>query len=828
MTVFRLGLGELRNRPGRALLPGVALVVGVACLIASLVLSDAMGRAVSDGAPRVPDQVGVVVHQTRISPAPLDQAMISRVSAADGVTRVVPVQEIRTDLVGADGRAGAKRATADVELDEAALRRVPIAEGRSPASDGEIAVDRVTAYDRGLHPGSTVRLVDAAGSPIDVAVTGVTVRGTTDKRPLLVVGPGLAAKLDPKPSTESLHVLTRPGVDPAKVLAAAGAGVTAQTTGELRASADGNPLGVLLLPFSILALATAMFVATATFRAVYLQRQRQTALLRCIGADRAPLVTGNLLEALLTGATAGLLGALFGGPVGWLLARLFDVTGLSVMLGAIQLDPPLLPSLGNVVLGVSAAAALSALAALRPALAAARVSPLAALRSAEGQTPERAVVRRRRAAGIVLVVIAGVLAALGVAARGTIAGPFLVVFSGITAVAGLFGALGPVVVPAVGRIFGGIAARIGGPLWKLAAAEVRRVPQRSAAVAMPLILASAIVTFGTVALGAMHDMAEKYDSKPRADAIVSDSGDRTLSGQAVRAAGQQPQVAASAVLHKATTTGQDGEGHQTSTVVLGVEPGQLRSLFGALGQGDATGFGAGSALLSEWKLEQLGGRVGGQVTVPDLPGGPRTLTVAGTVPADLLDYAQVVVADPGIAPASSVLVALKPGADAAAYRDTVRHALPEAPSVLVDIRADRTAELNEAMRLANVAMMVLLGLSVAVAVTGIGTALAISVQERRKELALRRALGVTRGGVHGGVVAEAVLLALVGVLAGGAFGLVYAELSIASVKAFVVPTAALLPLVVGGLVVVSLAMLSALGPARRAAAIRPAAGLASG
>jgi putative ABC transport system permease protein len=187
-----------------------------------------------------------------------------------------------------------------------------------------------------------------------------------------------------------------------------------------------------------------------------------------------------------------------------------------------------------------------------------------------------------------------------------------------------------------------------------------------------------------------------------------------------------------------------------------------------------------------------------------------------------------VLAEPDLAPPSKVLVAFGPGADPAAYQAGVRAALGDSPTVVVNTKAETSAQNQRYLDLGIVMLMVLLGLSVAVAVTGIGTALTISVQERRKELALRRALGVTKGGLQGGVVAEAVLLALVGVLGGGVFGLVYAELTLAAVGVFVWPTAALLPLLVGGAGVVVLAVVAAFGPARGASRIRPAAGLAAG
>ncbi|MGW4110898.1 FtsX-like permease family protein [Actinosynnema sp. NPDC004786] len=822
-TSLRLAVAEFRDRPGRAVLPGVALVVGVACLLAALMLSDAMVRATNAGAPTVPAGVDLVVQPPPHSDAVLDQATADRVAQVPGVTLAQPVREVRADLLLDDGRAGERRATADVEPDRPDLHRVPILEGRSPGPDGEIAVDRVTAHDHGLRPGMSVRLGDAAGKPLSVVVRGVTVRGSLAEEPQVVIGEALAAKLGGTPRVEALYVL---GGDRDAVARAAGEGFRVDTRAAVAATPPDNDLAAVLLPFSILALATSVFVASATYRAVYAQRRRHTALLRCLGAHRGPLVWANLLEALVTGALAGAVGAVLGGSVAWLLARLFDSTGLSSLLGAVELSPSLLPSAGQLVIGVVTAASLSAFAAVRPALAAARVSPLAALRTSEGQTPDDAVVRRRRVFGLVLVGLATAMAVLGVLAQGSLAAIFLILFSGITAVFGLFGVLGPVVVPALGRIFGSVASRFGGAQWKLAAAEVRRVPQRSASVAMPLILAAAMVTFFAVTVGSAQRMEDEFADEPRPDAVVVDAGGRALDG-AVGAAANRPEAASTVVLHGVDVDQKDAEGFVFPTQVVGADPDRMRDWL-ATRHVDARDFAPGTALLDDRYAERFGARLGEPFTVEGLPGGPRTATVVGTFTGSLLDHADVVLAEPDLAPASKVLVSLKPGADPAAYEAGVRADLADAPTVLVNTRAESSAQDQRYLDLGIVLLMVLLGLSVAVAVTGIGTALTISVQERRKELALRRALGVTRGGLQGGVVAEAVLLALVGVLGGGVFGLVYAELALAAVGVFVWPTAALAPLLVGGAGVVVLAVLAAFGPARGASRIRPAAGLAAG
>lgn len=818
-TSLRLAVAEFRARPGRAVLPGIALVVGVACLLASLMLSDAMNRAVNDGSPVVPPDVDLVVRTVPHADATLDQAVADKVAAVPGVRQVVPTRMVETDLLQ-DGRASERRTRADIEVDRDGLRRVPILDGRSPARDGEIAIDRVTAYQRGLRPGASVRMADASGKAIDVVVRGITKRGATGEEPRIVVGEGLAARLGGTPDFLSLHVI---GGDRAAIAQALGEGYRVDTAASVRAEPLNDDLAVVFLPFSILALATSVFVASATFRAVYAQRQRHTALLRCLGAHRGPLVWANLLEALLTGAVAGLVGAVLGGTVAWLLARLFDATGLSALLGAVELSPPLLPTAGRLVLGVSVAAVLSAFAAVRPSLAAARISPLAALRTSEGQTPDRAVVRRRRVFGVVLVGAAAVMAVLGVLAQGSMAAVFLILFSGIAAVAGLFGVLGPVVVPGLGRIFGSVASRFGGAQWKLAAAEVRRVPQRSASVAMPLLLAAAMVTYFAVTVGSAQRLEDEFSNEPRPDAVVVDSGGRTLDARAA-AAVDRPEVAGSVVLHTARGSQVDGEGERFPTTVAGVDPERMKTFLA----GRADDFRPGTVLLDEYTARELGAVKGQPVTLHGLPGGARTATFVGTVPGTLIDHVDAVIADTTLAPASRVLINLRPGTDPAAFQNAVRAGLKDAPTVLVQTKAEANAQNQRYLDLGILMLMVLLGLSVAVAVTGIGTALTISVQERRKEMALRRALGVTKGGLQGGVMAEAVLLALVGVLGGGVFGVVYAELTLLAFGVFAWPTASLVPLLVGGAGVVVLAVLAAFGPARGAARIRPAAGLAAG
>jgi putative ABC transport system permease protein len=826
--VIRLALSDLRSHPGRTLLPGLALLVGIACLIASLMLGDAMNSAVKAGAERVPQSVGVVVSTIGSESRPPDIDDVARqLTGAPNIAKVVPVQQVSVDMVGADGRALPDRVRAAIDPGDPSLNRYALQDGRTPAADGEVVIDKVTAYQRHLSPGKKITLVDAGGHPMQVTVVGVTQLGGHTDDPFMIVGKDLATKLNPTLTTTELDLLLNPGTSDITVRAnlaqQLGTGVSVRTgDGERTIRDSDSTVRVLLFLFSILALATSVFVAGATFRAVYLQRQKQTALLRCVGADRTPIVWANLIEALITGALSGAVGALLGGPVARLLGWVLDVTGVSTMLGATQLEPAALPSIGYLITGIFTAAALSAFAAVRPSLAAARVSPLAALRLAGEATPERRAIRARNVRGWLLVGAAVVFALGALATQKSIASPFFALFSGIAAVAGVFGSFGPRVVPFIGRGIGWVAGKVFGPHVRLAGIELGRVPQRAASVAMPLVLASAIVAGAVVLIGTARDLSFTGPDARTPDAQIADTGHRPLGPDVLKAA-QQPEVNQLLPIAGAGT-GITVNGAKMG--VAGVDPARFDAYLQAVHQPAATKFGPDSALVGSWRLGENKIEVGQQITVNGLPGGPRTVTVAGTLPPVSLDFADVLVGDPSLAPVSAVMVNVKTGFDQAAYRNAVLAALPNSPTVTVTTASQSSDDTQRNLDLAAVTLMVLLSLSVAVAVTGIGTALSISVQERRKEVSLRRALGVTRLGVTAGILSEAVLLALTGLVGGTILGTVYAELLIAGMGVHTWPSLPWGQLAIGGVAVVTLAVLAAVMPARTASRVQPAAGLA--
>ncbi|MER5671472.1 FtsX-like permease family protein [Pseudonocardia alni] len=171
-----------------------------------------------------------------------------------------------------------------------------------------------------------------------------------------------------------------------------------------------------------------------------------------------------------------------------------------------------------------------------------------------------------------------------------------------------------------------------------------------------------------------------------------------------------------------------------------------------------------------------------------------------------------------------VLVDPAPGADPVAVRTAVVRAAGDAPVTF-------TAELREQTEVAVGAVrwigLGLVGITLLVAVVGVGVTLALSVSERTREIALLRTLGLSRAAARRAVAFEAALAgavaAVLGVVLGGVYGLL-------ALRATRIGSLTALPLgQLAGLaaVVVGVAVVASVGPMRRAGRVEPAHGVAA-
>jgi ABC-type antimicrobial peptide transport system permease subunit len=137
----------------------------------------------------------------------------------------------------------------------------------------------------------------------------------------------------------------------------------------------------------------------------------------------------------------------------------------------------------------------------------------------------------------------------------------------------------------------------------------------------------------------------------------------------------------------------------------------------------------------------------------------------------------------------------------------------ERAATLEDVRA----EVLTPDRLNSLVFGVFAAVALAIALVGVAGVLAFSVSARTREFGIRLALGSQPQRLLKGVIAEGAVMAIVGVLAGAAFGFVIARL--AGSYFFEVKMPGVLPVVLSAFVLLTAAVVASWLPAARAARV---------
>lgn len=138
-------------------------------------------------------------------------------------------------------------------------------------------------------------------------------------------------------------------------------------------SAESRVLGQQLLWLIIASLVVCMVGITNAMLMSVTQRFREIATMKCLGAVDAYIALTFILEACILGLAGGFLGALVGLVIG--IGRMFGTFGV-LLLGSIPILALLQATGAALALGVL----LAAIATLLPALKAAKLAPMEAMR----------------------------------------------------------------------------------------------------------------------------------------------------------------------------------------------------------------------------------------------------------------------------------------------------------------------------------------------------------------------------------------------------------------------------------------------------------------
>ena len=833
--VLRTQLGEAARRPSRLLLTGMAVLVASFVVYATVLAQQITRASILDGLSDTPKAAALVV--TGKEEVGLTVAQLSLIEMVPGVTAAAARADAGGELAG-------RGLNLTADPGSGPLARVEVSKGRYPSKVGEVAVTPKTADRMGLGIGTTFRMATSyddegnPGKPRTLTVVGLVKTQDDYGQQAYAPQPAISA-LSGDDSFYQVELAVAPGQEAqvrSAVEAIAGPGGKVRSGADVRLDEvrskanDVDDLFAVVAMFVAIALVAAGLVAASTFRIVFAQRTRQLALLRAVGAGRGSLVGALIAEGALTGLITGVTGVLAALGLGHLVPVIARAAGTNLASPGF----PVLPALGVIALAVVG----TVLAVLTPAISASKVSPLEALRTASMSPGRTGIGWLRAVTGILLAGGAGLLAAYVIL---NLPKPdqenydpqtmlLVVVGSGGLAFLALM-ALGPVLVRPLLAAAGWPLRRLG-PLGRLAVGGVGGAPRRAAAVSVVVALGVTLIAGSLVGASSVQALMDRQlASSAPADFEVTAADtpfDAKLADQ-VRARPELTHVVPYRKIAAVTVAGSQTK-LEANDLAMDTVPGIAKL---DVSQGTWHGLQPGQAVISAFTVDIGGLKAGDRTTVT---AGKRSIEV--TVAAVLPDSAPL---GSGLVLTPQDLTKLGAPAgwsgllaDAAASGDAGRNAADAAlrqvvtgPGVGVTVLADQRDEIESALGTLLLIAIGLIGLTVIIAVVGVGTTTALSVVERVRESGLLRALGLSRFGLRAMLTTESGLYGVLGAVLGLLLGVPYAWLAVSALgqrAPLQLPGFRLLAVFA---VLVVLTALAGVLPARRAAKVSPVVALAT-
>ncbi len=838
--MFSLTLKGLWAHKLRYALTGLAVVLGVAFMVGTMVLTTTMEKTFDKVFQVANDGTDVIVRRDSAIDGELattrdrvEADVVDDVAAVDGVEVAHGSVQAMTQLVESDGTTTATEGlgvtTGANWIDDDRLNPFALSSGRAPLAAGEAVIDANTAEEQGWAVGDPVRVLTKAGST-ELTVVGIATYGELGGVPgssLVATDDVTAQQLFAEPGRyDSVLVAGAAGVTSAELAARIEAAVAppgsglealtgAQHTADQQAEFQDDLafLDQFLMAFAFVSLFVGTFIIYNTFSVVVAQRMRELAMLRALGARRGQVLRSVVLESVVVGVIAAAVGLAAGIGLSYGLRELLAAGGLDIP------DGSLVVSSATVTTALVVGVVVSVLSAMVPAVRASRIRPIAALRDV---AIDRSGSSFWRAAFGLLLTGAGVTSfAMGLSASGQDGLP-LIGLGAVTTVLGVF-TLGPVLVgPAVGLL--GMPTRLFGVTGRYARNNARRNPKRTAATSAALMIGVALVGFITILAASTKDSIESaVDDSFRADYVV-ESGSFTQ-GFATTVENDLRAVPGVDLVSPVRSAPAEVEG--STSDVMAVDTAVIDDLYDLDVTGGSIALVHGDAVaVTTVKAEEDGLRIGDRVPVRFADGETVPLTVQAVFDGSRiggeanwmvgLDTFEQHVADQFD---RRVFVSVDPELPAAESRAALDAALTEWPNAELQDEAqfkeDIAGQIDQMLNM----IYGLLALAVVIALIGIANTLALSVHERTRELGVLRAIGMHRRQVRRAIRWEAVLIAVLGaalgaaLAIGGAWGVVKA-LEDQGVTEFTLPPAQLAMIVAMGGVA---GVLAATGPARRAA-----------
>ena len=839
--MIRIALKGMARRKLRTALTAIAIVLGVALITGTYVLTDSIKGAFNGIFTSVYQGTDATVtgksafdlsgNGTTLAP-PFSDSLLPQIRALPDVSAAVGgVGGIAHIVV--DGKVvhfgGAPNLGFSVDAAQPELNSLVLVSGAWPGAN-EVVIDEATADKKSFHLGDTIGM-QANGPTLRMRISGfvhfggaASLGGATLSGFDLSTAQRLFQRIG---KLDQIRAKGKPGVSPEKLATEIRAILPPHTqvkTGQQQAKSDAkdteeflNFLQYVLLAFGYIALFVGSFVIANSLSITIAQRTRELATLRTLGASRRQVRLLIVLEGLAIGAIASVGGIFVGLGLGVGLFKLFDAVGFTLPNNGLVLHTR------TVIVALLDGVLVTVVASLRPAWRATRVPPIAAVREGAQLPPGR--FAKWRPVGAALLTAGGFgLLSYGLFGSGletktillSMGAGTLLIFIGVAL-------LSSRLVRPLAWTLGAPAARFGGAAGALARDNSRRNPQRTASTASALMIGLALVTLIAVMAagitksfrGAVEDLwISGY-------AITAQNNFEPIPIAAGDAAAKTPGVEAIANVRAG-----DALISKSVEQTTAVGPGAAQIFRMNWVDGDSSVFtrlGAHGAFVDEGYAKDHILIVGSPLTLTSPTGQTLQLKVIGIFkpPTGGSPFGRVTISASAwdkLYPAPNNLFSFirMRGGETAANEAALVRQLKAFPVAKVQTKEQFIDNQISGLSAVLNVLFVLLALSVVVSLFGIINTLVLTVFERTREIGMLRAVGMTRRNIRSMIRNESIITAALGGVIGIALGLVLGAL-LASRVDFIVFTLPVGQLIAFAVATIVVGLIAAIFPARRAA-----------
>lgn len=788
MILWKFTVREIKNRPGRATLTLLSIVIGVAAVIAVTVGTATTHQASKDMYAAVAGRAALEI--VTAGDGFFDESVTAEIEKVPGVKAVVPTVQKLTSVRFQGGKSGMLAMGIDPVRD-AAVRDYELAEGKFFTGKYEALLEAGFARGLGIHVGDEVK-VGAMRGGLSGGMKAFKIVGLLSARGAAGFKQGSTIFM---PLKTAQYLFSKVGnINAASVVLADNADENALA----EAIRTQLPVGLTVrspmersqlsketiekvrkgLDFAyVMILALAFFTILNTFLMNVGERRRQLAVLRAIGATRRQLMRMLLLEGIMMGVVGTILGSAAGLGGAYLLAQSMSKIYCTPM-------PSLQITLEPFILVAFVGPSVSLLAMFVPAWIAGKVSPLEGMRFVAAQGRSHISLKYACFSVTVFLVMGSLISAC-------IAGYLPVQMMIVLGM--LFTAAFLLLLP---MVLGLLAWAVSMVLYPLLRTEgriahrqvLRRRVRTTLTVGILYVAVSTAVSLGTNILDTVQDIHTWMEKTLKADFLIGAMKQDTATGMSaklpeamvddLRTIDGVADVSSVRFLSGAVRlNGPEGGKQQVMICVRdytgkGTLPLDIKA-------GDPTqvrdNLSKGEVVLGTVLAHRVGVKVGDSVTL-DTRDGPKQIRVAATATAyfvgGMVIYMEGETARRllNIEGVDKFFITTEPGQQEAVHAKL--KTLCDANGLMMQSFADLRKNVDELTKGLIAGLWSLLVLGLIVGAFAIANTLTMNVLEQTRELALLRVVAMTRWQVRKTIFAQAIIVGMVGLITGTVGGMI--------------------------------------------------------